>query len=99
MIDLNLTLFGLLAILALNIFVFIYSAISTDMITTFISLTLFLIFLLPFYVLLEKLKLIILLKNSEDLIFYKIFSFYSTLLNLFIGFFLIVQLIYLLLTS
>ena len=99
MLEINLTLFEILIILALYIFIFIYSVISTDTITTLMSFILFLILLLPFYILLEKLKLLVYVNNLEDLFFFKIINYYSTLINLFIGLFLFIQLIYLFLNS
>ncbi len=99
MIDLNYTLIKILLILAFNIFLFMYSVISADSITTCVSFMIFLITLLPFYVLLEELKILILLNNFNDLIYFERLFLYLTLINIFIGFFLFIQLLYLFLTS
>lgn len=99
MFDLNFTLFQILLILALYIFIFFYSAISADMMTTCICLMIFMIFLLPFYILIEKLKLIIFINDIGNILFFKILIFYSTIIVIFIGFFLFIQLIYLLLSG
>lgn len=97
--ELNTILFEILIILMLYIFIFIYSAISSDTITTCLSLSIFLILLLPFYILLKKLRLLLFVNNLEDKVFFKILFFYSTLINIFIGFFLIIQLVYLFITQ
>lgn len=95
MLEFNILLFEILLILSISIFIFIYSALSADLITSFISLLIFLILLIPFYLLLERLELIIYMNNLEHLSFFKLIFSYSTLINVFIGLFLVVESIYL----
>ena len=54
-----------------------------------------LILLIPFYVLLDDFRKLIFLNNLEDILFFKLLSFYSNLISGFIGLFLITQLLYL----
>ena len=99
MSEINIVLFEIFIILILYIFIFIYSAISSDTLTSCLSLSIFLILLIPLYFSLEKLKLLLFINNLENEAFFRILFFYSTLINIFIGFFLIIQLIYLFLTQ
>lgn len=86
-------LFEILLILSIFIFIFIYSAISADAIISLISFLVFLILLIPFYIILEKLEIYVYINNFEDITFFKIIFFYSTLINLFIGIYLVIELI------
>jgi len=95
MTNFNLILLQILIILAIYILLFTYSAISADMITTCISFMIFLILLLPFIVLLEKLKILLYISNVRYEILLNMLIFYSTVIIIFIGFFLFIQLIYL----
>ncbi len=95
MLEFNILLFEILLILSIFIFIFIYSAISVDMLTTLISLLIFLILLIPFYVILERLEIIIYMNNLENINFFKLIFFYSILINVFIGLYLVVESIYL----
>ncbi len=95
MLEFNILLFEILLILSSFIFIFVYSAFSVDMLTTLTSLLIFLILLIPFYIILEKLKFIIYINNLENIIFFKLIFLYSTLINVFIGLFLVVESIYL----
>jgi len=99
MSEINIVVFEILVILMLFIFLFIYSAISSDTITTCLSLSIYVILLIPLYILLEKLSLILFTYNLENRIFFKTLFLFSTLINIFIGFFLIIQLIYLFITQ
>ena len=99
MSELSIVVFEILVILMLFIFIFIYSAISCDTITTCLSLSIYVILLLPLYILLEKLRLLLFTYNLENRIFFKTLFLYSMLINIFIGFFLIIQLIYLFITQ
>ncbi len=95
MLEFNILLFEILLILSISIFIFIYSAFSADTVTSFISLLIFLILLIPFYLILERLELIIYMNNLENIVFFKLIIVYSTLINVFIGLFLVVESIYL----
>jgi hypothetical protein len=99
MSEVNFVVFEILVIVMLYIFIFIYSALSSDTITTCLSLSIYLILLVPLYILLEKLNLLLYVNNLENKIFFKILFFYCTIINIFIGFFLFVQLLYLFITQ
>lgn len=55
----------------------------------------FLILIIPFHLMIEKLELITLINNLEDSPFYNLIISYSWVLNIFIGISLFVELIYL----
>ena len=95
MLELNILLFDVLFILSIFIFIFIYSAISADMFTTLISLLIFLILLIPFYIILEQLEILIYMNDIDSVPFFKFFFFYSTLIIVFIGLYLIIESVYL----
>lgn len=99
MSEVNIIVFEILVILMLYIFIFIYSAISSDTVTSCLSFSIYIVLLLPLYILLEKLSLLIYVSNLENKTFFKILFFYSTIINIFIGFFLLIQLIYLFITQ
>jgi hypothetical protein len=88
-------LLEILLILGIIIFIFIFSAISADTITSLISFLIFLILLIPFYILLENLEILAYVHNFENILFFKLIFSYTTLINLFIGIFFVIQLIYL----
>jgi hypothetical protein len=95
MIEFNILLFEILVLLTLFTFIFIYSILSADMLTSFISLLIFLILLIPFYLILERLELVMYINNLENLYIFRLIFLYSTLINVFIGLFLVVESIYL----
>ena len=99
MSDINSILLVLFVILMIYIIIFIYSAISSDMITSCISFMIYLILLITYYFFINKLYSIINESNYEEMILFKFLSFYSTIIIVFIGIFLFVQLIYLFLNS
>ncbi|TKJ21957.1 MAG: hypothetical protein CEE43_08430 [Promethearchaeota archaeon Loki_b32] len=95
MLEYQILLIEVLLILGINIFIFIYSALSVDMSITLISLSIFLIILIPFYLILEKLEILLYIDNIEENPFFKLVFFYSTLINVFIGMYLTIESIYL----
>lgn len=95
MLEYQILLIKVLLILGINIFIFIYSALSVDMSITLISLSIFLIILIPFYLILEKLEILLYIDNIEENTFFKLVFFYSTLINVFIGMYLTIESIYL----
>jgi len=95
MLEYHLLLFEALLMLSVIIFIFIYSAFSADMITTLITFLIFLILLIPFYLILEKLEVLLYINNLENISFFKLIFFYSTLINVFIGIYYTIQSIYL----
>ncbi len=99
MSEISIVVFEILVIILLYIIIFIYSAISSDTITTCLSLSIYIILLLPLFLLLDKLNCLIFANNLENKLFFKVLFFYSTIINLFIGFFLLVQLLYLFITQ
>lgn len=99
MLEYHLLLFEALLMLSVIIFIFIYSAFSADMITTLITFLIFLILLIPFYRILEKLEVLLYINNLENISFFKLIFFYSTLINVFIGIYYTIQSIYLIAIS
>jgi len=95
MLELNILILEIFIILSINILIFIFSLISTDILITSLGFLIFLILIIPFHLLLEKLELITLINNLESFPFYKLIIFYSWLLNIFIGISLFVELMYL----
>ncbi len=95
MLGIDLTLFEIFMILSINIILFIYSALSTDYITSFFSFLIFLILLIPFYGILNVFSSIIYSNNLENLLLFQMILYYAKLIPCFIGFFLFVELIYL----
>lgn len=99
MLEFGIFLAEALIILSLIIFIFIYSAISVEMLTSIIAFTIFLILLIPFYILVEKLNIIIYQNNIENLPIFKFFTFYSNLIISFIAIYLTIETIYLFVSS
>ncbi len=95
MSEFHLFLFEVLLMLSVIIFIFIYSAFSVDMLTTLIAFLIFLILLIPFYLILEKLEVLLYIYNLEHISFFRLIFFYSTLINIFIGIYFTIQSIYL----
>lgn len=95
MLDLHILLVEIFIILSIYIILFLYSVISADIITTLLSFFTFLTLLIPFYFLLDRIELQIGVNILKDVPIFKIFFFYSTLINLFIGIYLFVELVYL----
>ncbi len=95
MLEFNILLIEVLLILSVFIIIFIYSAISAEMLTSLISLLIFLILIIPFYILLERLEILVYTNNLENVTFFKFIFFYSTLIIIFIGSFIVIESIYL----
>lgn len=93
--EFNILLFEGLIILSIYIFILIYSAISVDKIISLVSFSVFLILLIPFYLVLGRLENLVYINNFEDISFFKFFFFYARLINLFIGIYIVIELIYL----
>ncbi len=86
-------------ILVINLIVFIYSALSADLITNVAGFLIFMVDLLPFIILLTQFKLMLYEEGLQNYIFFKIFVLYSFYINIFIIFFLFIELIYLFLIA
>ncbi len=99
MLELSIFLFEFLLFFSILIFIFIYSALSSDMLTTLISLLIFLIILAPFYLILNKFEIFVYINNLENVTFFKFLFFYSKLINVFIGIYLVIELFYLFIIS
>ncbi len=99
MLELSIFLFEFLLLFSIIIFIFIFSAISIDMLTTLISLLIFLIILVPFYLILYKFEIFVCINNLENVNFFKFLFFYSKLINGFIGIYLVIELFYLFIIS
>ena len=78
---------------ALFFSIFAFSIISADSITVFISIVLFLIFLIPFLLVLNELSLAVFTEGYDIGLFNSIIS-YSKFIIILMGIFLIVELIY-----
>ena len=85
MLEVNIIFFEILLILSFFIIIFIYSTISADTIISLSTFLLFLTFLIPYYVLLARLKKIISLNNFEEISILNLLFFYSNIINIFIG--------------
>jgi len=94
-IELNVAIIEILACYAIFFVLFIFSIISADSISTMFSLTFFLILIIPFYILLDEFRKLILLNNLQSVLIFKLILFYSNIITGFIGLFLIIQLLYL----
>jgi hypothetical protein len=99
MYEIKFILVEILLILSFNILIFTYSAVSSEIITNCLAFFLFLILQIPFYLLLTKLEVIIFTNDLANIELFRVFFFYCNIINLFIGFFLVVQLIYLFITA
>jgi len=95
MLEINILLVEVLLILIIFIIIFIYSVFSAEMLTSLISLLIFLILLIPFYTLLERLEILVYTNNLENVAFFKFIFFYSTLIIVFIGSFIVIESVYL----
>ena len=95
MLEFNLLFIEILLMLSFFIIIFIYSTLSADTIISLLAFLIFLTFLIPFYVLLERLKEIIYINNLEGLSIINLLIFYSNIINFLIGISLFIELIYL----
>jgi len=96
MIEFNILFLKIILILGLFILAFIYSIISSDLLVTLLCLFLYLIFFFPFFLLIEKLRILLFLNNLEEIPYIKFFLWYSTIIVIIIGTFLFIQFFYLL---
>ena len=96
MLELNILLAETFVLLGFTIIIFIFSLVSTDVLISMLSFLLYLIILIPFFVLLDKLELLIYIRNLENPTSYNVISLYSKLIYIFIGLSLFIELVYLL---
>ena len=95
MLEINILVLEISVFLSVNILIFIFSIIPTDVLITSLGFFFFLVLLIPFHLIIEKFELLILINNLENSAIYKLIIFYSWLINFIIGISLFVQLIYL----
>ena len=99
MIELHFTLFEALLIMIIFTIIFFYSITSADLLSTLFSFMIFLILILPFYILIEECQFLIFENDLQNVFFLNIFYNFSIFITIFIGFFLFVQLLYLFFNS
>jgi hypothetical protein len=93
MSEFHLIVIEFLLLLALFFFIFAFSIISAEFIVVFISIVLFFIFLIPFFHVLNEISLVGFNEGFEATLFNSIIS-YSKFIIIFIGIFLIIELVY-----
>ena len=91
MFDVDYVFFELLFILIFFIIIFIFASLSADQIIIFTSMILFLILLVPYLVLLNQFNILTIGNNN---FYFKILSFFSPVVIMFIGIFLFIDIIY-----
>ena len=91
MVDVNYIFFELVFFMVFFIIIFIIASISADQFIIFTCIILFLILLGPNLVLLNQFTLLTIGNNN---FYYNILSFFSPLVNFFIGIFLFIDVIY-----
>ena len=94
MFDINFILIGLLLIMMIFITIYIFAATSSDITNVVISIVFFLILLLPFSLLMNEFNNLIIEQNYDEISFFKMIPFFSTLINTFIGLYLFIEAIY-----
>ena len=91
--ELYLILIEFFLLIALFVFVFTFSIISAEPMTVFISIVLFFVILVPFFQVLNDISLVVFNAGFEATLLNSIIS-YSKFIIIFIGVFLVVELIY-----
>ena len=93
MSNFTLNLLQLFILVSLFIFIFLYSITSSELTTVFVSIILFLIFLIPFLQILNEIEAFMYNTSIDNSLFITIIS-YSKFFIIFIGVFLIAELFY-----
>ena len=93
MSELHVILIEFFLLIALFVFVFTFSIISSESMTVFISIVLFFVFLVPFFQVINEINLVVFNEGFEATLLNSIIS-YSKFIIIFIGVFLVVELIY-----
>ena len=91
--ELHVILIEFFLLIALFFFIFAFSIISAESMTVFISIVLFFVFLVPFFQVINEINLIVFNEGFEAILLNSIIS-YSKFIIIFIGGFLVVELIY-----
>ena len=95
MYDLSVILIELFSLMTIFLLIFIYSTISSDQIISFMVFLIYLILLIPFSMIIENLNLILNTKSLSDMIILNSIFYCCILINIIIGIFLFIELIYL----
>ena len=93
MTELHVILIEFFFLIAIFLFIFAFSIISAESMTVFISIVLFFVFLVPFFQVINEINLIVFNEGFEAILLNSIIS-YSKFIIIFIGVFLVVELIY-----
>jgi len=93
MTELHVILIEFFFLIAIFLFIFAFSIISAESMTVFISIVLFFVFLVPFFQVIIEINLIVFNDGFESTLINSIIS-YSKFIIIFIGVFLVVELIY-----
>ncbi len=91
MFDINYLFFELLFFMIFFIIIFIIASFSADQLIIFACIILFLILLAPYLVLINKFNI---LRIGNNNFYYNLLSFFSPLINIVIGIFLFIDIIY-----
>jgi len=91
--ELHVILIEFFLLIALFVFVFTFSIISAESMTVFISIVLFFVFLVPFFQVINEINLVVFNEGFESTLLNSIIS-YSIFIIIFIGVFLVFELIY-----
>lgn len=91
MLDVNYVFFELLFFMIFFIIIFIIASLSADQFIVFTCIIIFLILLVPYLVLLNQFNILTIGNNN---FYFKILSFFSPIVNIFIGIFLFIDIIY-----
>jgi len=91
MFDVNYLFFELLFFMTFFIIIFIIASLSADQFIVFTCIILFLILLVPYLVLINQFN--ILMIGNKNIYFF-LLSFFSPVVNIFIGIFLFIEIIY-----
>ena len=93
MTNLTFILLQFFLLVSFFIFIFLYSIFSTELTTIIVSLMIFLLFLIPFLLILNEIE-VFMFNSPIDTILFKTVVSYSKFLIVFIGVFLIAELFY-----
>ena len=91
MVDVNYIFFELVFFMVFFVLIFIAASLSADQFIIFTCIVLFLILLVPYLFLLNQFNI---LTIGNKNFYYNILSFFSPLVNIFIGIFLFIDVIY-----
>lgn len=96
---LNYLFLGVMLYMSLFIIIFLFAAISADLLGTLICFIFFLLLLLPFYLILDQFKIWLFFNGIGTFSFFNSILSYAMVMLAFIGIFLFVQLMYLVISG